>query len=445
MLKAENGKNKYMKCVNCFEETGNELVCPQCGYNSSEYVKQPHYMVEGSTLQNGRYIVGRSVGAGGFGVTYVAWDNSFNVKVAIKEYLPGEFSTRIGGATQLTIYGGEKQEQFADGLVKYVEEGVRLAKFRDVEGIVKIFDTFKENGTAYIVMEYLEGETLAKRLEREGKIPVQEAIDIIVPVLDALSEVHNKGVIHRDIAPNNIFLCTDGRVKLIDFGASRSATGTHSKSLTVLYKQGFTAVEQYQSRGEQGPWTDVYSVAATLYDMITGVVPEGAMERSRKDSLKKISRYGIKIKKNSEKAIMNALNINFKNRTQSAAQFKEELLSNQRVKNRFERINEKKIGSIPVSFVLLSLTLIIGVSTFIGLISFGIIEFESEEFSELFMEKGKSRVISLINMNSQEAEERLAKLGFKMDVELEYSNTVLDKLKAYKLFKCKHFSFLLYQ
>jgi serine/threonine protein kinase len=190
-----------------------------------------------------------------------------------------------------------------------------------VSGIVQIYDVFQENDTAYIVMEFLEGEDLGTRLKREKTISADEAVKIMVPVLEALSAVHQSKIIHRDIAPNNIFLCKDGRVKLLDFGAARSATGTYSKSLTVLYKEGYTAEEQYQSRGEQGPWTDVYAAAATMYKAITGVTPDGAMERRRKDRLKEPSKCGVKIEKNVERAIMNALIMDHKKRTQSAEIF----------------------------------------------------------------------------------------------------------------------------
>lgn len=415
-----------MKCINCFEEINDHKVCPNCGFNEESYVNQPHYLKAGSTLVQGRYIIGCAVGAGGFGITYAAWDSFLNIRVAIKEYLPGEFSTRIMGETKLTVYGGEKEEQFNAGLVKFVEEGKRLAKFREVEGVVHIYDTIEENGTAYIIMEFLEGETLAQRIEREGKIAPDEAVTLFIPILDALQVVHEKEIIHRDIAPNNIYLCSDGRVKLIDFGASRSATGTHSKSLTVLYKQGFTAAEQYQSRGEQGPWTDVYSVAASLYNAVTGIVPPDAMERYHKDRIKPIDKCGVRVSRNIQRAIMNAMNVKWQKRTQSTLQFKEELVSAGKVVDRYEKINEKAIGSIPLTFIIITAFLLISVGTFIGLIASGIVRFPTEVFTELFMENGKSRMISVINMEENEAKSRLEGIGLSMDVITEYSNTVVE-------------------
>ena len=417
-----------MRCLKCFSEIGDLSVCSVCGFDKKEYLAQPHYMSEGSTLQNGRYKVGCSVGAGGFGITYAAWDDTLNIKVAIKEYLPGEFSTRIPGNTKVTVYGGEKETQFNDGLKKFLEEGKRLAQFRTVQGIVHIYDVFEENGTAYLVMEYLEGETLSEKIKRGEKLDEETVVNLLVEILDALEVVHEKGIIHRDIAPNNIFLCADGSAKLIDFGAARSATGTHSKSLTVLYKKGFTPLEQYQSRGEQGPWTDIYSLAATAYVALTGVVPVGAMERCAKDTLKSPRKAGAKIRSNVEKAIMNSLNLKWKKRTQSASDFRKELLSSKSVKYRFHRENEKKIGKIPMPFLVGSLVVLFSVGIFIGLIFTGVIDYESITPSEMFVESGKSRVINFVNMDEEKAMEKAEKLGFQMEVSYKYDEAYKDSI-----------------
>ena len=162
-----------------------------------------------------------------------------------------------------------------------------LAKFQDEPNIVHIYDCFEANNTAYIVMEYLEGESVKELLAREGKISTDQALDIVLKVAAALKKVHKEGIIHRDIAPDNIYILKNGDVKVLDFGAARYATTKHSKSLSVIIKPGYAPEEQYRSRGDQGPWTDVYALAATFYKMVTGVTPEDAMERSVKDFLKK--------------------------------------------------------------------------------------------------------------------------------------------------------------
>ena len=397
-------------CLHCFKEYDSDYeICPYCGYVENTTVAEPQYLLPGTTLLSGRYLVGTVIGAGGFGVTYAAWDNVLNQKVAIKEYMPGEFSTRAPGETKISVYGGEKTEQFGTGKDKFFEESRRLAKFRDVPGIVHIYNVFEENGTVYIVMEFLEGETLAERLKRDKKIPEQEAVQIVLPVLQALTVVHKEGILHRDIAPNNIFLLKDGSVKLLDFGAARSATGTHSKSLTVLYKEGFTPEEQYRSRGDQGPWTDVYAVAATLYRMLTGTVPPGALERRRKDTLKEPSKAGAKVSRTVDAALMNALNVDVKYRTQSAEQFLLELTGQTKVKEHFVRTIEKKVGKIPLQVKLLAGALTVSIVTFLGLLIGGVIQFDVSGFGNYLVPEGKSRVPNIVNKEVETAEELLGK------------------------------------
>lgn len=418
-----------MKCTYCFEELDREgvCICPHCGHENGTMV-DPLYMQPYTVIGNGRYEIGQVVGAGGFGITYAAYDRVLSTRVAIKEYLPGEFSTRVSGAVKVTVYGGEKQEQFEDGLSKFYEESNRLAKFNEVPGIVQIYDVFQENDTAYIVMEFLEGEDLGTRLKREGRIAPDEAVRIIVPILDALSVVHESGIIHRDIAPNNIYLCKDGRVKLLDFGAARSATGTYSKSLTVLYKEGYTAEEQYQSRGEQGPWTDVYAAAATMYKAITGVVPDGAMERRRKDKLKAPSKCGVQLPANVDRAIMNALIMDHKKRTQSAAVFRDELLGQGNVSKRFRRVNEKRQARIAKPVWITAGILLAVIALLFALLQFGVIEFDViGSLGNLGLESGKVRVVNLVNMDLAEAEAKAKAQGLEVEISrYKYSNKVIE-------------------
>ena len=270
------------RCLGCMELFGDEFeICPHCGYIVGTHAEEAIHMEPGTILHD-RYIIGKILGYGGFGITYIGWDGKLEQKVAIKEYLPGEFSTRMPGQSQVTVFNGEKSEQFHDGLKKFIDEAKRLAKFQNEPGIVKIFDSFEENETAYIIMEYLDGETLTDYLKREKTIPEDQAVNMLMPVMNSLQTVHAEGLLHRDIAPDNIFLTKTGEVKLIDFGASRYATTSHSRSLTVIIKPGFSPEEQYRSRGDQGPYTDVYALAATLYKMITGKTPPDAMERRAK-------------------------------------------------------------------------------------------------------------------------------------------------------------------
>jgi uncharacterized repeat protein (TIGR02543 family) len=362
-------------------------VCPFCGYVVGTQPEEAIHIRPGALLHN-RYIVGKVLGYGGFGVTYIGWDGRLEQKVAIKEYLPSDFSTRMPGHSQVTVFNGDKSEQFYDGLRKFVEEAKRLAKFQNESGIVKIFDSFEENDTAYIIMEYLDGETLTKYLEREGTIPADEAVNMLIPIMKSLEAVHAEGILHRDIAPDNIFLTKDGEVKLIDFGASRYATTSHSKSLTVIIKPGYSPEEQYRSRGDQGPHTDVYALSATLYKTITGKTPPDAMERRAKYESKKkdILVKPHKIKKDLshiyENAILNALNVRIEDRTETISSFLEELTAEKPAKRRVNKIEPLDIYEWPLWLKVILPILMVGFITFGALLGTGLIKFDSI-FSEI--------------------------------------------------------------
>ena len=313
------------RCLGCMREYKDEYqVCPYCGYEVGTPPKEAYHMVPG-TLLAGRYTVGQVLGFGGFGVTYIGYDNVLERKVAIKEYLPSEFSTRIPGQTEVTTYAGERTEQFNSGLTKFLDEAKTLAKLQSANGVVQIYNSFQENNTAYIVMEYLEGKTLKTYLEETEKIPVEEAKEILHPIITALKEVHALGIIHRDIAPDNIFLTNDGRVKLLDFGASRFATTSHSKSLSVIIKQGYAPVEQYRSRGDQGPWTDVYAMAAVIYRCIMGNPPAEISERIYQGPEKKTLDFGGEISKRQESVLAKGMAVFAKDRYQTMEEFQRDL------------------------------------------------------------------------------------------------------------------------
>lgn len=413
------------RCLGCMEEfeDGYE-ICPYCGYEIGTPPKEAYHMTPG-TLLAGRYVIGRVLGFGGFGVTYIGWDTVLLRKVAIKEYLPGEFSTRIPGQTQITTYEGERSEQFDSGLGKFLEEAKMLAKMEAANGVVRIYNSFKENNTAYIIMEYLEGRTLKAYLEQHEKLSVEEAKEILYPIVIALKEVHAMGVMHRDIAPDNIFLTNDGKVKLLDFGASRFATTSHSKSLSVIIKPGYAPVEQYRSRGDQGPWTDVYSLAATFYKMVTGITPEDAMERVEKEELKKPSKLGVAIPKNTEHAIMNALNIKIEDRTQDAESFEKELYGDEKVKLRFVKLKKADVGKWPLWAKLATSAAVLSVVVFAGLLATGVIDYSRLIPEGFALPAGMARVPNLVNEEVDTADSMMTDAGLIMQiVDKQYSEYI---------------------
>ena len=223
---------------------------------------------------------------------------------------------------------GERGENFAYGKMCFLQEAETLAKFIGNENIVRIYSYFEEYGTAYFVMDFIEGTTLEEFIKAHGgKLSFVEMINILVPVMDALAAVHDKGIIHRDISPDNIYLTSDGNIKLIDFGAARQSLGDRSQSLDVVLKHGFAPKEQYTRRGRQGPYTDIYALGATAYFALTGKRPPDSLERLDEDDIVSPSALGVKLSREAEEAILMALNVQPGDRFQSMTAFKNAILS----------------------------------------------------------------------------------------------------------------------
>jgi serine/threonine protein kinase len=276
-------------------------------------------------LLDGRYRIGRVLGHGGFGITYLAWDANLYLRLAIKEYFPRDSAGRGADGVSLAVYSGPAAEQFAYGLDRFIEEARALARFDQHPGIVTVKNFFRAHGTGYCVMDFVEGITLRQYLDQQpgGKISVDAALKLLMPVADALRAVHKEGLLHRDIAPDNIYLSRDGRIKLLDFGAARYAAGEHSKSLSMVLKPGYSPEEQYRAKGKQGPWTDVYALGATVYRAITGTVPPESLDRLDQDDLAPPSRLGIAIAPAQEVALLKALAVKADQRWQDIAALQE--------------------------------------------------------------------------------------------------------------------------
>ena len=424
--------NTLNYCYGCFEALSeNQRVCPYCGYVLGTEPEEPIHLVPGTILSE-RYIIGKVIGYGGFGVTYIGWDTQLEQKVAIKEYLPSEFSTRSPGQSYVSIFSGLKKEQFHDGLNRFVDEANKLSKFNKEDGIVRIFDCIAENDTAYIIMEYLQGETLSERLKRDKTIPEKEAIDILMPVMRSLEVVHKEGIIHRDIAPDNIFLCSDGKVKLIDFGAARFATTSHSRSLTVIIKPGYSAEEQYRSRSDQGPYTDVYALAATLYKMITGQSPIDALERrakienAKKDILVEPHKLNRKISLYTENAVLNALNIRIEDRTQTVEKFIAKKNKKNPVKRVYGKIKRIDFYRIPVWIKIFVPSILIVFIAFGVLMGVDIIHFGAAFNKVLLLPSGYAFVPDIEGMSKDEAIAELQKYGLNYSTGGNIASDYLD-------------------
>ena len=310
-------------CGNCFRETlTGQGICTACGFDSgANREKYPLALAPGSIL-NGRYIIGRVLGQGGFGITYTAKDHQTGQIMAIKEFFPDSMATRTSHTT-VTPLTGEKGENFAYGKNTFLNEAKTMAEFIGNPNIVRVYSYFEENGTGYFVMEYVDGRSFQDILkENFGRVSWEEALKILLPVMDALSAVHEKGIIHRDIAPDNICIAKDGTVKLLDFGAARYSLGNVSQSLDVVLRHGFAPKEQYKRHGRQGPYTDIYALGATLYYAITGSRPDDAIERLDEDTLPLPSTLGANVEPWQEDVILKAMAIQPEDRYQSVKDFK---------------------------------------------------------------------------------------------------------------------------
>ena len=321
------GFNKHL-CYNCFQERPEgDGPCPHCGFDLSENEQKYPVALRAGTVLNGRYIVGRVLGQGGFGITYLALDTQLDAKVAIKEFMPGELATRVDGTT-VSVLAESKTEAFTYGSERFQEEARTLAKFIGHPNIAGVSSYFDENDTSYFVMDYIEGISFKTYIANHGgKVSVEDACNVMIPVLQALTAVHAEGFIHRDVTPDNIYITKDGMVKLLDFGSARYSIGDKSKSLDVILKVGYAPKEQYIRRSRQGPYTDVYSCAACFYAAITGYLPPESLERMDKDELVPISELGIDIPEYLDKAILKGLAVQPEDRFQSATEFLEAIES----------------------------------------------------------------------------------------------------------------------
>lgn len=317
--------NDKKYCFSCFRPNEGE-TCRHCGFSAAAEGRPSLALPIGSIL-NGRYLIGKVLGLGGFGITYLAFDLVLEQKVAIKEYMPTGVATREADRYTISAVSVKEQSNFQNGESRFLEEARILARLKDTPHIVPVYDYFRENGSAYFVMDYIEGRSLKEEVkQRGGRISVEEALHVLLPLMHALNEVHDQGLLHRDISPDNIYITDKGESMLLDFGAARFAL-SNDKSLSVILKHGFAPEEQYRSHGHQGPWSDVYAMAATIYLCISGQLPPDALERGYQDSLIPPSQLGVRIGPACEAALLRALAVRAEDRYPNMELFASGLLA----------------------------------------------------------------------------------------------------------------------
>ena len=312
------------KCLGCMEDFLG-YPCPKCGYDLSAESRS-EYILPPQTILAGKYLVGRVLGQGGFGITYIGWDIALERKVAIKEYYPKGQVSRNPGSRRLTWYHDE-QAQLArkDGMEMFLKEARKMSRVDDIPGVVRVRELFQENDTAYIVMDFVEGETLKARLKRSGPMSWDQAKEIFRPAIRAMEEVHKAGLIHRDLSPDNLMLTPEGQVFILDLGAAKDLNVNQGASSMQVAKHGFSPFEQYTLRGSSGPWTDVYAMAATVYYTLTGIRPPTALDRVVDDPLS-WSASGLEtIPPSALNTLKSAMTVSVKDRIQSMKELEEGL------------------------------------------------------------------------------------------------------------------------
>lgn len=274
------------RCMGCMKPLNWDGRC-NCGFDQKSYPSDSHYLPLGSFLENGNYMVGKVLGEGGFGITYIGLDSKLLSRVAIKEYYPAGFAGRdiSNGTYNVCAYASNEEEVYKKGLDAFLNEARILAQFSRMEGIVKVYRFFEENKTAYIVMEYVEGVSIKNYVQKYGRIKSELVLKMMEQPIRALQAVHEANLVHRDVSADNLMIGQNGKITLIDFGAARSSNMMDERTRTAICKQGFSALEQYSGTGKQGPWTDVYGICTTMYYMLTGIVPQNATERITDDEV----------------------------------------------------------------------------------------------------------------------------------------------------------------
>ena len=308
-------------CINCMNEMpAGTSVCPVCRFDASGYHCAPHVLPP-FTILNGRYLLGKTLGAGGFGITYMAYDLSGNMRVAIKELYLSELLYRMPSG-DIRVDARQGSIAFYNACKdKFLREAYMLQELEDKQGIVNIYDFFEEHNTAYIVMEYLDGADLSNYLNKAGgKLSFTEAFELLRPIMHSLISMHRAGIFHRDISPDNIRCLSNGGMKVMDLGSAKYNYSEENSGI-VSVKKGYAPQEQYTSGFKVGPWMDVYAIAATFYRCITGEKPKESIARADDDDISLPSAMGAAISRKQEKVLLKGLALRPEDRYQDMREF----------------------------------------------------------------------------------------------------------------------------
>lgn len=332
-------------CYRCFyEKSAIEKPCPKCGYKHTPNTVSPNCLLPGTLLHN-RYIVGLALGVGGFGITYKCLDTKIGGICAIKEYFPANFALRTN-TTKFVSVAEQNLERYNKIMKRFVEEA-ELVKSLHHRNVITIYDSFFENNTAYYVMEYCDGIDLRRYTNNfSRKLGYDEGMNLLYQVMNGLEYIHSKGILHRDIAPDNIYVTKNNSVKILDFGSARSEMDQFNRELSVIVKVGYAPIEQYGGRGKQGPYTDIYALGATFYHLFTSKIPIESTQRVAEDNLEEFSRLRPDLPDNLKYCIEKSMELTTAKRISNIAEMKSILgLSNESLRiNKNQPVPEQRIA-----------------------------------------------------------------------------------------------------
>lgn len=308
-------------CPGCMKEKNSASeICPYCGFDSAKYTPKVHEL-QPWTILKGRYLLGKVLGSGGFGITYIAMDLIEERTVAIKELFVSGLVKREKNSVILMDPSSNAKDYYRECSNRFQQEAYIMEKLKENQGIVDVYDYFRENGTGYIVMEFLEGMDLLDYLRAHGgKISMEDTFSLLRQIMIVIRRMHMEGFYHRDLSPDNIRCMANGQMKIMDLGGAKDNSKSYKSSI-VLVKHGYAPPEQYSSNYKIGPWMDVYAMGATIYRCITGKVPVSSMERLQSQPLVPPRKLGANISPEAEKVLMKSLELETDKRYQDLSQF----------------------------------------------------------------------------------------------------------------------------
>ena len=306
-------------CMGCMHKLDWDGRCHYCGFDERNYKKDQQLGLH-TRLKNGEYMIGRQLGQGGFGITYIGMDTTLLQTVAIKEYFPFG-AVRRNDRNEIELNDEKYRKDYEKGLESFLCEGRILARFSNLTAVVGVKNFFHENNTAYLVMDYVEGLSVREYVKRYGVLSPDRTLFLVQQVIADMQMIHHKQVLHRDVSADNLIITHNGSLKLIDFGATRQEFTKNQYTGTILCKQGYSAIEQYSTGRNQGPWTDIYGLCASIYFMLTGVVPDSAPDRIQNDCVRSLVQMDeIAMPKVQKEAIMKGLAVEVEHRYHTMAE-----------------------------------------------------------------------------------------------------------------------------